>query len=631
MPLLKKGTIRALVVATGLFNAYYIWWRSAFTLNEAALIFSIVFLIAEIHGLINFYLFSMMTWNTQPRKRPAPFEGANVDVFVPTYNEDIKVLEATLVGCKGIRYPHTTYVLDDGNRPEVKALAQRIGCEYLYRTENKHAKAGNINEALRKTKGQFVVVLDADMVPQPDFIDKTIGYFKDPKVAIVQLPQEFYNLDSVQHSKMSYQWHEQQLFYHVIQPGKDRINAAFWCGSPSIIRRDALEDIGGVATQSVTEDFLTSIRLNAKGWQIRYHNEVLAYGIAPQSLNAFNVQRLRWAQGSMKIFFSSDNPLFKRGLTIRQRLSHFAAIFTYFDAYQKLIFILAPLVLLVTGMMPVKVTSGYEFLLHWVPYILLTTLSIKLLGRGYFKIFAVEQYNMLKMVTFIKASLTFFLPKRNIFRVTPKTVEKSLKKQDRRELKIQIVILAVIALCVIYAAVNTAWGIVLTYSNILGAWVAMFWACFNGFVLFFALRSVLKRMYDRQDYRFPVKMRSQLYIGGAAYSLTVSDISSGGLKLSGIKTNFFEKEKRADLCLPDGSTIIPGTVVYNRKEKDGTSNVGIRFLDLSAEQKENLYSFIYVTIPRKMQGVNLTEKSPVAENGSCPIEESEFQFSVIDS
>jgi cellulose synthase (UDP-forming) len=309
----KELFIRILTIITSAYIVYYLYWRIADTLNYSAMFLSILLLTAEILGLIEFALFSFMTWDVsenQTFRNPPP--SISVDVFVPTYNEDLKGLMPTLIGCISMDYPHTTYVLDDGKREEVRELAAKLGCEYLTRENNKFAKAGNINAALGKTNGEFIVIVDADMVPQPDFILKTLGYFDDNTVAIVQLPQEFYNLDSAQHKKRTADWHEQQLFYHVIQRGKNRINASFWCGSPSIVRREALESIGGVATESITEDFLTSIKLNAKGWKIRYHYEALAFGIAPQSIYAFNLQRLRWAQGSIRILKSKYSPCSSR-------------------------------------------------------------------------------------------------------------------------------------------------------------------------------------------------------------------------------------------------------------------------------------------------------------------------------
>lgn len=600
--LYKKNVIHFLSVITGIYLLYYIWWRAFYTLNPAALIFSIILLLCEIQGILNYFLFALMTWTVEKKESPPPLEDVSVDVFVPTYNEDLKILEATMVGCANIRRNHITYILDDGRRPEVQSLAEKMGCRYLTREDNKHAKAGNINAALKKTNGEFIIVVDADTVPQPDFLDQTLGYFRDPKTAIVQLPQEFYNLDSVQHQSSGTAWHEQQLFYHVIQLGKNAINAAFWCGSPSILRRSALESIGGVATDSITEDFLTSIRLNSHGWNIRYHHEVLAFGIAPQSLHAFNLQRFRWAQGSMKIFRSKDNPLIAEGLTIKQRLSHFAAIFTYFDSYQKLLYFFIPVIFLLTGIMPMRFNSPYNFLLHWLPYFVLTMLTNIALGRGYFKYIEVEKYNTLKMFTFIKASFSLFRTKHMIFRVTPKTVDDNTKSMERRELREQIITLIIIIFSTCVGILNSIRPIYLRYHSGLSAIIAIFWSLFNASILLLALSSILKRYYYRQDYRFPVNLdRTILRLKDRSIFGTISDISSSGVSIIIPVTEELPKEDiTLEIHLHDGVLKIPINIVYSKVIENVGRKIGIHFHDIALDSRKRLFYYLYVSLPRKI-------------------------------
>jgi len=615
----NKKFVHTLTIIAGAYIAYYIYWRAAYTINQSAIFFSVVLLIAEIQGVINFLLFAMMTWDLKEHKTPKKLKGVSVDVFVPTYNEDLHILEATLVGCKNIRMDHETYVLDDGKREEVRKLTERMGFKYLTREDNKHAKAGNINAALKKTDGKYIVVLDADMVPQPDFLEKTLGYFRDKKTAIVQMPQEFYNLDSMQHQSEGMNWHEQQLFYHVIQPGKDSINAAFWCGSPSVVRRKALADIGGVATESITEDFLTSIRLNSKGWKIRYHQEALAFGIAPQSFDAFSVQRLRWAQGSMKILKSRDNPLIKRGLSLKQRLSHFAAIFTYFDAYQKLIYLLTPVILLFTGIMPIKVVSGLDFILHWIPYFGLTMLANTVLGRGYFAYLEVEKFNTLKMVTFIKASFSLLFKNNMKFKVTPKTVEKSAKQKDRRELTVHIVILASIIASVMFATINSIIKQIVTYPSVAALAIALFWSAINGIILFLALYEVLKRAYMRKDYRFPMTLKGKIITNiGEKADCKISNISRGGLNMvlkdAKLGNDFTDKDMKVKVKLAGEYIKIPGRAVYSKKNENESISIGFRFDTLSEKVKMKLFNFLFVTAPRDIYEANQNPKCKRKKN-----------------
>lgn len=187
----KETLIHLIAIIAGLYIIYYLTWRFLFTLNADAMAFSLLLWGAELLGALNFFLFTFITWKIVKHPPKTPLVDKTVDIFVPTYNEDLQILEATLTGCNLVEYPHTTYILDDGHREEVERLAEEFGCNYISRPDNTHAKAGNINYALKHTQGEYIVLLDADMIPQPDFIHKTLGYFEDQNVALVQLPQEF--------------------------------------------------------------------------------------------------------------------------------------------------------------------------------------------------------------------------------------------------------------------------------------------------------------------------------------------------------------------------------------------------------------------------------------------------------
>ena len=357
-------------------------------------------------------------------------------------------------------------------------------------------------------------------------------------------------------------------------------------------------DVGGVATDCITEDFLTSIRLNAKGWRIQYHDEPLAFGIAPQSFHAFTVQRLRWAQGSMKILKSKDNPLIKRGLSSRQRLSHFSAIFTYFDAYQKLNYLLTPAVLLLTGLMPLKVTGGLDFLWHWLPYFLLTMLTNKAIGRGYFKYFSVEKFNTLKMFTFIKASFSL-LWSNNTFSVTPKAAQASVRKKDRRALNVQIAILSILIASIVFASVNTIWNVLVSYPSVAAVVVALFWSGFNVVILSLALREVFRKKYARQDYRFDVQLCGWIDgKDGRRHKIKIGNISRGGASLMIPQEDYPKVLTNINIQLPDGMLGVSGSVVFESGEKDGMRKIGFKFDEITNGNRERLYNFLFVTEPR---------------------------------
>ncbi|GIW05689.1 MAG: UDP-glucose-beta-D-glucan glucosyltransferase [Dehalococcoidia bacterium] len=601
--LYRNRVAHAVALVAGVFLVYYVWWRATQTLNPDAWLFSLLLFAAELHGIVSFYLFAFMVWDVDCRPPFRLRPGLTVDVFVPTYNESVEILEATLTGCNAITYPHTTYLLDDGRRPEVARLAAELGVEYLTRPDNRHAKAGNLNAALARTSGEFIVVLDADTVPQPDLLEKTLGYFVDPKVAFVQLPQEFYNQDSVQHADDSLEesaWHEQALFYRLIQPGKNRWNAAFWCGSPSVVRRAALEDVGGVATDTITEDIHTSVRLHARGWKSVYHNETLAYGIAPQTFQAFAVQRLRWAQGTMQLLRTPDNPLVKPGLTLAQRLNYLASMMTYFDSYQKLIYLLAPSIVLFTGILPLNV-PGVEFLINWIPYFVLTALANIALGRGQFRFLLVEQYNLLKLFVFLWATTILFWPRKISFQVTPKNVDTSVTETERLLLRPQVAVLAVIGVSVVLGIVNLMWGVTASYSRPDIVIATVVWALANAGLLVLGVRAVLRRLHARTTYRFPVRVPIGLTdVAGRIVPGTAIDLSPAGAGVRLDEPAQLGKSVTAIVELPSGLIGARGEVRYVVRQPDGSLKAGVRFIALDPADRERLVFFLFVAVPRSL-------------------------------
>jgi len=241
----------------------YLSYRYVFTLNLTtwwAIFASLFLLVGETFGIISVLLYFLQVWDvSEPPEQPV-LEGRTVDVLVPTFNEDTQILRATLQACLSMDYPHQTYVLDDGRRPDVKALAEELGVNYITRPDNRHAKAGNLNNAFEQTTGEFVIVLDADHVPERHFITRLIGYFRDERLGYVQTPHAWYNFDSFQarlDHKRRYYWEEGELFYQVIQPGRNRWGCPIFAGSAAMFRRQALSEVGYIAVETITEDMHT--------------------------------------------------------------------------------------------------------------------------------------------------------------------------------------------------------------------------------------------------------------------------------------------------------------------------------------------------------------------------------------
>ncbi|MEO7754079.1 MAG: glycosyltransferase family 2 protein [Terracoccus sp.] len=242
---MHRALVRLLVTGTLLFGTIYVGWRWGFSVNWAAWWIAVPLVVAETYSLIDAYLFGLTVWRIKERPAPEPpAPDATVDVFITTYNEPVEMVMATAREALAIRHPHTTWVLDDGDRPEMRDAAAAGGVQYLTRTENwrdrpRHAKAGNLNNALLLTEGEFMLILDADQIPDPRILDHTLGYFRDDRVALVQTPQWFSNV-----TPSDPLGSQAPLFYGPLQQGKDGWNAAFFCGSNAVLRRDALMQLG---------------------------------------------------------------------------------------------------------------------------------------------------------------------------------------------------------------------------------------------------------------------------------------------------------------------------------------------------------------------------------------------------
>jgi cellulose synthase (UDP-forming) len=409
--------LRAFAVLALVWGLGYLTWRIGWSAEGISPVLFVMLLVTEVYGLWALGTLTWYSWSRPQAVRPTATPGRKVDVYVCTYDEPAEVIAATLAGCRALTYPHTTYLLDDGRRPEMKELAEIAGARYLIRPDNSHAKAGNINAALPRTDGELVLMLDADHVPMPDALDAMVGYFDDERVALVQSPHDFFNHDSVQHYVVGR--HEQSLFYRVVCPGKNRHGAAYWCGSAAVLRREALLEIGGVATETIAEDFHTTIRLQRHGWTSRYHDEVLVQGLAPHDLDGYLLQRDRWARGNLAVFTLAESPLRARELRPLQRLSYFVSLAAYLAPPMRLLLLATLGLVLWTGELPMKV-SLLALAALWLPSVSLNLLAGSALARGYMKIGETAHYELLTMEIYARALRCVFRPGRTGFKVTPK-------------------------------------------------------------------------------------------------------------------------------------------------------------------------------------------------------------------
>lgn len=593
----RLGTYGSVIaVLFTLIGGWYLYWRSG-TLATSAPVFSWILYGAEIFGFLTAMLHLMMTWRLTVREPPPCREGLSVDVFIPTYNESVDLVRKTLLAARHMDYPHTTWLLDDGHNSEMQALAARLGVRYLARTENTDAKAGNLNNALLHSKADFVAIFDADHAPQKNFLTRTLGYFNDEDVAFVQTPQSFFNLDSYQHrlqAKKKTLWTEQSLFFKVIQRGKDYWNAAFFCGSCAVVRRTALDKIGGFATETITEDLHTSVKLHKAGYKSIYHAETLAYGIAPANVSPFLKQRIRWGQGAMQVL-RIEYPFFSLKLTLAQRLNYLASLMTYFDGWQKGIFYIAPVIVLVFGIMPIE-AGAVDFLIHFLPYYILSFMLFNALGRGYGGILFIEQYNFARFAAFAWATLGLFFRKLR-FSVTDKT-------RDQSHSTGKLFIPQWAALLLNTSAIPFA-IVMLLNTNYLPAEVVgfnIFWAVLNCTLAVLMLKFTLKtQAFLRDEYRFPIPLPVVIVDGDTRIYGAIDNISASGCRVYAKLPESARKGAtlQGGIYLPSGplpfKIVITSEITGHADGQDYVKAVGCRFAWSKLEHRDALELFLYGT------------------------------------
>lgn len=362
----------------------YVVWRSLSTLNlidPLNGIFSLGLLIFEILVLVGSTIQLLLMLNIKDRKREADVNSLavmdktfnpSVDIFIPTYDEPVFILRRTIIGCQALDYAKKTiYLLDDTRRPEMAKLAAELGCEYFTRPDNRHAKAGNLNHALAKTEGDLVVIFDADFIPTKNFLTRTIGFFQDVNVALVQTPQSFYNADPIARNLglENILTSEEEVFYRQIQPIRDGVDSVICAGTSFIVSRSALQEAEGFVTESLSEDYFTGIKLLAKGYRLIYLDEKLSAGLAAENIAAHATQRFRWARGTLQAFFIKSNPLTIRGLSLIQRLAHLEGLLHWFTSISRVYFLIMPLTYSFLGVIPIRANFA-ELLYFFLPYYL---------------------------------------------------------------------------------------------------------------------------------------------------------------------------------------------------------------------------------------------------------------------
>lgn len=587
--------IRAVAVLALIVGLVYLIWRAVFTVDLVVWWISIPLLVCEVHALVGLVLYTFSLWdvNSRPPTWRVEATSAKVAVLIPTYNEDPEVLLPTIAAAVAMRLPHETWVLDDGNRPWVQQLATELGARYLTRPDRAHAKAGNINHALSHIDADYVAILDADHVALPNLLTNTLGYFDDPRVALVQTPQDFYNLNSFEHdtktgdarlSTGSDIFHEQALFYRLLQPGKNRWDAAFWCGTSAIVRVAALRDVGGIAVETITEDIHTSIRLHQRGWKTIYHNEVLARGLAASNAIQYLGQRLRWGTGAMQVL-RTDNPLTARGLRLPQRLAYATTLLGWFDAWRSLAYLILPIVVLATGAVPIRAQMITFLVVFGVTFVLQQT-AMRLLSRGFYRPIMSTMFELVRMPANVLATLTLLRPKGLRFQVTSKG-RTGDKRQRMPVPRLLIGITVASFAAMLWFAATIAGLTPLRYDVPWAAYGSAFWLSINTMLVIYAMGRIHSAKYGterRRSIRFVTTSKGFLNerpcevcdvsLTGALIRASASDMAA---EHESITVNNSEASNVLTMVFDDVEIKLHGIIRSQRMLPSGQTQYGLEF------------------------------------------------------
>ncbi len=468
------------------------------------------------------------------KSRPAPL----VDIFICTYNEEEAILERTMIGATGLDYPNArVWVLDDGRRPWLKDLAERLGCGYLTRADNRHAKAGNINHALAYVRDlpdppEFVSILDADFVPMPNFLSRALCLFHDDSVGVVQTPQHFINPDPIQvNLSAAHVWpDEQRFFFDVVLASKDAWGAAFCCGTSSVIRIAPLIAIGGFPTDSVTEDYLLTLRLKEAGITTSYLNEALTLGLAPEGLKEYITQRGRWCLGFMQIVRGRSGPFSRSSsLAFFDRLSLIDSLLGWVAVYSaKMLGLIVPSLYLLFGIKAVDAGLS-DFVSYFLPFFLWHAVTMSWISGGRSLLVMSDVAQFIAAPAVLKAAFTGLTkPKGHKFKVTAKGGDRSQRFIEWPLLKMYGGFLLLTFLGIAYAFIFDVRGDMIAFGNL-----ALAWSWYNATVLIIVCFVCVEQPRRRKAERFAADEPIALEAEGLSRIFRLADISISGARLRG--------------------------------------------------------------------------------------------------
>jgi cellulose synthase (UDP-forming) len=560
--------------------------------------FILCLLLAEAYAFVILFLGYFQTiWPLRraPVSLPEnPEDWPDVDVLIPTFNEPLDVVRFTALGALNMDWPADklhVYILDDGRRKEFEEFAFEAGIGYRTRPDNEFAKAGNINTALETMSSPLVAVFDSDHVPTRSFLQMTVGWFlRDSKLAVMQTPHHFYSPDPFERNLRQFHIipNEGELFYGVVQDGNDFWNASFFCGSCAVLRRSALDEIGGIAKETVTEDAHTSLRMQMAGWNTAYINIPQAAGLATERLSAHVGQRIRWARGMIQVL-RTDNPLFARGLTFPQRLCYFNAVGHFLYAVPRLIFLTAPLIYLLLNHTNIP---GYwaAILAYALPHLTLSNVTNSRIQGDHRHSFWNEIYEtVLSPYILLPTMMALISPKLGKFNVTAKGGVVRRTFFDSRIAQPFLVMLIfniaglLVAIPRFFIWDTTRRGTVL--MNVM-------WCCFNIVILGVCTAVARELMQRRTTVRLNIVAPLDLQLpGGRLIPAETVDMSNGGAGIRLTEPLDLAPDSEVKLLFPQP----PGSIPLRAKvvSLEGESVLRVCFDDLSIAELEVLTMQLY--------------------------------------
>ncbi|MGC4251852.1 MAG: UDP-forming cellulose synthase catalytic subunit [Sphingobium sp.] len=556
----------ALAILSVIISTRYLFWRTTATLEFGTVpefILGMGLYFAEIYAWLILVLGFLQTgWPLRRSVVPIvgePEQWPSVDVYIPTYNESLEIVRNTVFAAMDMDYPadrFRVFILDDGRRPEFQSFARQVGCGYLTRPDNLHAKAGNLNAAMKKTRGELIAIFDCDHVPTRAFLQLTVGWFqKDRKLAMLQTPHHFYSPDPAQRNLGTVKDlpGEGDLFYGTVQQGNDLWNATFFCGSCAIIRREALAQTNGFAGETVTEDAHTALKLQRMGWSTAYISARLSAGLATERLVLHIGQRIRWARGMTQIL-RIDNPLTGRGLRWQQRLCYLNAMLHFQFPLPRIVFLTSPLAYLLFGQNIIHASASMIFA-YALPHLYCSMASSAITHGGDRRPFWGEIYETILAFHLVKPTIfTLFQPRKGKFNVTDKGSLLDRTYFDfatvRPHILCMLLILAAILLGIVKRIFFPHLFNIQTDTLVLN----VAWAVFSLIILLAAVSVARETRQSRSHIRIMSELPVTLYMeDGYVIDSVTTDISMGGVAAT-LPTDMTLQDRRVShISLPMGN------------------------------------------------------------------------------